>query len=77
MLTTVFTSIPVGEGDAYGNLRRGSGRVEVPPDARPSFKSAKREIRWVLKVHGEIAHWPDFVEEFPVGVLPRSTGPDT
>jgi hypothetical protein len=77
MLTTVFTSIPVGEGDAYGNLRRGSGRVEVPPDARPSFKSAKREIRWVLKVHGEIDHWPDFVEEFPVGVLPRPSGSDT
>jgi hypothetical protein len=77
MLTTVFTSIPVGEGDCYGNLRRGSGQVEVPADARPSFKSANLEIRWVLKVHGEIAYWPDFVEEFPVGVLPRSSGSDT
>ena len=71
--TTVFAQVPVGEGNAYGNLRRGSGRVEVPTDARPSSIAGPKQIRWVLKVHGDIDRGPDLEEEFPVGVMPAAS----
>jgi hypothetical protein len=73
--TAVFARIAVGQGDGHGNLRRGSGRVQVPPGSMHSFTSANNKIVWVLKVDGQIDRWPDLHEVFPVGVVPAAAPP--
>ena len=73
--SAVFARIAVGQGDGYGNLRRGSGRVQVPPGSMHSFTSGHNKIVWVVKVDGQIDRWPDLHEEFPVGVLPAAPPP--
>lgn len=66
----VFARMTIAEGDAYGNLRRGNKRFDVPAGTMHSFASSNNKIVWVIKVHGQIAWWPDIEEEFPVGVVP-------
>jgi hypothetical protein len=67
---SVFARVKVGSGDRYGNLQRGSAPIEVPADAMHSFTAPNNKIVWLLKVHGEIALWPDVSEELPLEVLP-------
>jgi hypothetical protein len=49
----------------------GSAVVTVPERSMHSFVAPHNKIVWVLRVHEEIANWPDTDEEFPVIVTPR------
>jgi hypothetical protein len=37
-----------------------------------SFEASNNKIVWAVKLHGEIAKWPDVDFEFPITVLPAS-----
>jgi hypothetical protein len=52
-------------------LPRGSARFEVPADTMHTFMAPNNRIVWVIKMHGEIARWPDVNEELPFEVPPR------
>lgn len=42
----------------------------IPPQMMHSFKSDNNEVRWHLRVRGDVAGWPDFTRSFPVVVYP-------
>ena len=55
-----------GEGRS---LAYGSVSFNLPADAPPTSQGDEA-ISWVLKLHGEIAYWPDVMEEYEIRVLP-------
>jgi hypothetical protein len=63
-------AIPAGPPVAAGRTR-----IEVPGDSAPTFEASNNKILWSVKVHAEIPHWPDVIEEFPLTVLPAGGGP--
>jgi hypothetical protein len=40
----------------------------------PSFDGGRHRIVWEIKVHGDIPHWPDVDEAYPLTVLPGKGG---
>lgn len=57
-------------GGPAGAAARGTTLVSLPADTMHSFDGTNHRIVWKLMVHGEIAHWPDVSEEFPLVVHP-------
>jgi hypothetical protein len=53
-------------------IRSGEASVTVPASLVPSLAGLHNKIIWTLHVHGQIAHWPDVDEQFPVTVLPSA-----
>lgn len=64
---SVFTTLLL-----HGDAVQASGRlrVEVPRGTMHSFEAKNNKIVWTLKIHGDIARWPDVEEEFPFAILP-------
>lgn len=56
------------------DLRAGQAEVVLPADSVPSFDTGNNKIIWSLKVHGDIPHWPDVDDEFPLTVRPLAVG---
>jgi len=54
-------------------LPQGEARLRLPPDTMHSLAAPHNEVRWKLRVSGEIRRWPDLEEEFPLAVLPPET----
>lgn len=48
----------------------GETAVLLPADTMHSFKSSHNKIVWTLKLHGEIARWPDIADEVTLTVYP-------
>lgn len=46
-------------------------RVQLPAEAPASFESANNQVLWTVRVHAEIAGWPDYDEGFAFRALPR------
>ena len=44
--------------------------VTIPADSMHSFEASNNKIIWAVKLHGDIAKWPDVNLEFPITVLP-------
>ncbi|MCP5521922.1 MAG: DUF3592 domain-containing protein [Verrucomicrobiales bacterium] len=53
-----------------GEIRVGKCLAVLPADLVPSLDAPNNKIIWWLKVHGDIARWPDVADEFPLTVLP-------
>lgn len=53
-------------------MRQGSLTLTVPADQPPSSRGSHPQILWLLTVHGDIAFWPDVLEEFPIEIRPPS-----
>jgi len=70
--TQVFAEIPVVETSDHEILAEGQGRVVIPPGLMHTLNGRHNRILWRLRVRGEIPHWPDLVEDYPVIVLPRT-----
>jgi hypothetical protein len=52
----------------------GIASVAVPADTMHSFAAEHNQIKWAIRVKGEIPIWPDVNQEFPVKVLPAGGG---
>ncbi len=61
--------IPVLDRGRELPLEYGAVDFSVPADTPPST-DGEPTIRWKLKLHGEIAYWPDVMTEYEVRVLP-------
>lgn len=66
----VFARLEIARVSARGTLRTGAGTVNLPSDSMHSFASHNNKIVWNLRIHGDIAFWPDVNEEFPLDVRP-------
>ena len=44
--------------------------ITIPADSMHSFDSTNNKIIWAVKLHGDIAKWPDVDLEFPLTVQP-------
>jgi hypothetical protein len=68
---SVFSTTGLFDTGESAAMRAGSVRLAVPAGTMHSFRSAHNRIVWTLRVRGEIAHWPDIDDEFPLTVLPQ------
>jgi hypothetical protein len=69
--TNIFESIELANQINPGVARAGSARVKIPADTMHSFTAAHNKIVWALRVRGDIRHWPNSDDEFPLIVAPR------
>jgi hypothetical protein len=67
-----FATIELAAPTLWTDIRHGQVRFTVPADTMHSFKADHNRITWVLRVHGDIAFYPDVDDEFPFTVLPLS-----
>ena len=63
-----FARIPVADVSSSLEIIQGEARFRVPEGVPPSFQASNNKIIWSFRVHGEIARWPDVLEEFEVTV---------
>ncbi len=70
--TSVFARLDIASVTTPREIRSGEASVTVPSGLVPSFAGAHNKIIWTIHVHGQIAHWPDLDEKFPVTVLPSA-----
>ena len=66
----VFVRIEIADLTVAQAMRSGDGTVTVPSHLMHSFAGSHNKILWAIRVHGEIARWPDISEDFAVTVLP-------
>jgi hypothetical protein len=71
----VFCKLPVFESQDAGEIRSGTARVRIPAGLMHSFKSNNNEIRWEVKVRGEIPRFPDVSDDFEITILPIRARP--
>lgn len=69
---SVFVRLPVVDNDRHREFASGGVTAMLPTQYVPSFKAPNNRIYWQLKLHGEIARWPDISEEYEIEVLPPS-----
>jgi hypothetical protein len=69
----VFARLEIADVGVVPAMRSGDGTVTVPDNLMHSFTGSHNKIVWAIRVHGEIDHWPDINEDFPIKVLPAAT----
>lgn len=65
-----FASVVLVKTSSEMEIARGSTDVDIPADTMHSFVSHNNAIVWSLNVHGDIARWPDVMEDFEIEVRP-------
>jgi hypothetical protein len=55
---------------AQENKMRFTLPLQVPADAPSTFYAPDNALHWFIRVHIEIRDWPDWLEEFPITVVP-------
>jgi hypothetical protein len=53
-------------------IANGEVSVSIPVGLMHSFEASNNKIVWAIKLHGDIAKWPDVDFEFPITVMPVS-----
>jgi len=71
---SVFADIEIARLTPSAEMRSGSRNVSIPAGLMHSFEAKNNKIVWMIKLHGEIARWPDVKEEFGMTVLPQEGG---
>ena len=72
---SVFATLEVVNTTDRSAVRSGQARLRVPSDLMHSWSANHNKILWSIRMHGDIARWPDIKEEFPVTVLPAEKKP--
>ena len=49
----------------------GEAEFAISADAMHSFDASSNKIKWFLKVHADIARWPDYSDDIAIAVAPR------
>ncbi len=65
-----FASIVLVDTSSDWEIARGSTDVDIPEDTMHSLASDNNAVVWSLNVHGDIARWPDVMEDFEIEVRP-------
>jgi len=70
-----FFRLPIHEVTGWNDIRAGRTSLVIPTHLVPTFEAPNNRIDWVIRVHGEIANWPDISEEISVRLLPAKPAP--
>lgn len=71
-----FEKILIFETIQRTEMAHGVIQVVIPEFTMHSFKAPNNAIKWTLRFHGEIAFWPDIVDDFEIQVTPMKDGAD-
>ena len=66
----VFATLPIADSERGAAVAEGRATVAVPADTMHSLATGHNRIVWTLKLHGDIARWPDVEQEFELVVRP-------
>ena len=50
--------------------QQGEASIDLPAGAAHSFEAEHNQIRWRLRVRGDVRSWPDIDDVFEIVVLP-------
>jgi hypothetical protein len=65
-----FARIVVLDTNDPARMAAGETALLLPADTMHSFQSSHNKVVWSLKLHGEIASWPDIEDEVTLTVYP-------
>ena len=68
--THTFFSRELVAADRFANVHRGHVTLSLPERTMPTFDASNNDVKWQLKVRGEIPVWPDVIDDFPITVYP-------
>lgn len=71
----VFFDLPVVDTVSKEEMRQGQTTIVIPDDLMHSLKLSNNEIKYEIRVEGEIPLWPDIADQFKVTLLPLSSDP--
>jgi hypothetical protein len=71
----VFATIDLVHATSRADFRSGQARISIPANTMPTFEAPHNKILWTIQVRGEIARWPDVIDEFPIRILPSQPQP--
>jgi len=72
---SVFADLEIATQTEPREMGSGSGTLTIPAQLMHSFAGQHNKVLWVIRVIGEIPHWPDLNEEFALTVLPAANKP--
>jgi hypothetical protein len=67
----VFATLPVTNQVPPALASHGFATITIPLAAMHSFDARYNRVVWELRVRGEIRHWPDSDDQFPLTLSPR------
>jgi hypothetical protein len=70
----VFSRAELVNTSERGEFPSGRTRATPPRNAMHSLETGHNKILWVIRVEGEIPHWPALKDEYPLAVLPARKG---
>lgn len=68
--TETFLKIPIVETGANDEIQFGSTTISIPDTTMHSLDTGDNQIKWLVKVHGEIRLWPDVNDSLAFRVTP-------
>ncbi len=68
--THIFVTTDLFESVKAMDIQHGKTRLTIPSETVPTMTGRHNKIIWAIRLHGEIAGWPDLTEEFPIVVRP-------
>jgi hypothetical protein len=68
--TSHFGLITVVDTDDAEEISFGSSAVTIPTDAMHTFADRHNQVTWAIQVRGEIARWPDVLQQHKFRVKP-------
>ncbi|MCB1079709.1 MAG: hypothetical protein KDM64_17965, partial [Verrucomicrobiae bacterium] len=71
----VFLDLPIAEAVDEMDIRQGRAQVTLPDDLMISLKLPNNEIKYELRVSGDIPLWPDISDQYDLTLLPRRDNP--
>ncbi len=69
----VFCRIRLADAEHDVGISHGSARGRIPDDTMHSFEGTNNKVVWAILVSGDIPHWPDVNDRFPIQVRPQRT----
>jgi hypothetical protein len=72
--TQTFASIPILESIHSTPPVQGNAQITVPGNLMHTLNGRRVRVSWLLRVRGEMSHWPHLRRQYPVVVLPQAAG---
>lgn len=66
-----FFEMELTETRDYSEIASGQIGFMIPQETMHSFEAEKNKIIWAIKIHGDIARWPDVQHEYQITVRPN------
>lgn len=68
--TEVFADITIVDTTVHSQIPEGQAELPIPFKTMHSFAGTSNKVSWSIRIHGEIAFWPDVDQAFPIDIQP-------